>query len=119
MTKKEQINHIVLTAVLMCLGLLTFKYLPESIYGRDILFDASQHVTIAIFTLYVFYFFIDQTKSWRIPYFLISAAIIIIIAIQRIYMQAHNEIGILLALFISALSIYISHWKYFNSNLKF
>ena len=119
MLKKQQIKHIILTAILMTIGLIIFKHLPEYVYGNNILFDASQHVTITIFVLYVLYFFIDQNKSWKIPYFIFSAVVIIIISIQRIYSNHHNEIGILLALLISTSSILISHYKYFKNKLKF
>lgn len=116
---KTQIRKIILAGILMAIGLILFKYIPMQIYGKNILFDASSHVVWTIFGLYIIWFFIDQNKSWRIPFFILSAALLIIISIQRIIAQKHNEIGILLGLAIAGISIAISHWKEIHRKIKF
>ncbi len=104
---KNQLKKILSTAIFMAIGLLLFKYLPMYIYGSDILFDASQHVTLTIFVLYAIWHFVPKTKKWLLPFYIFSAAILVIISIQRIFIQAHNEAGILLGITISAISIFI------------
>jgi len=116
---KKQIMELVYTGSIMGLGLLIFKYLPMQIFGKDILFDASSHVVWTCFVLYLIYFFIDQNKSWRIPYFIISAIVIAIMSVERIMVGAHNGIGILLALAISAVAIIIPRWKEVKNRLRF
>ncbi len=116
---KIQIEKIILTGILMVIGLILFKYIPMQIYGKDILFDASSHIVGTSFGLYIIWFFIDQNKSWRIPYFIFSACFLTIIAIQRIIAQKHNEIGIVLGLTISAIAIVIPRWKEIWKRIEF
>jgi len=100
-------------------GLLLFKYLPMSIWGRDILFDASGHIASAIFVLYVLWFFIDQNKQWRTPFFIFAAMVLIVISLQRIIDNAHNDIGLLLGLGLGLFAIGVSRWKIIKKRLKF
>lgn len=116
---QKQIKELIYTIAIMGIGLAIFKYLPMQIYGKDILFDASSHVVWTFFALYLIYFFIDQNKSWRIPYFIFSSIIIVIVAMQRIIVESHNEVGILLALAISAIAIIIPRWKEIKKKVEF
>lgn len=114
-----QIKKILLTIMIMSIGLFLFKFYPMSIYGKNILFDASMHITIASLILYIIYFFIDQDKSWKIPYLIFSFLILMIISIQRIITNAHNDIGIFLGLLISIISIAIPNWNKIKSKISF
>jgi hypothetical protein len=116
---KQKLAWILWTAIIMAAGLILFKYIPMYIYGKDIQFDASSHIVWTSFVLYVLWFFIDQKKSWRIPYFIFSGAILIIMGIQRIVVGAHNEIGLMLGLAIAAIAIIIPRWKEFKKGVRF
>jgi len=116
---KQQLIWIAYTTVLMIVGLALFKYLPMYLFDSNILYDASYHVLFTILLLYILWFFIAQKKSWRIPYFIFSGALIIIVSLQRIIAQEHNEVGIILALLIGAISIVIPRWKEFMGGVKF
>jgi len=116
---KKQITWIFWTTIIMGIGLILFKYIPMYIYGKDILFDASSHIVWTSWGLYVVWFFIDQKKSWRIPYFIFSAIVLIIMGIQRIITNQHNEIGIVLGLAIAGIAIIIPRWKEFSKGVEF
>ncbi len=116
---KQQLIWISYTALLMIIGLIIFKYIPMYLFNSDILYDASYHVLFTILLLYILWFFIDQKKSWRIPYFVFSGALIIIVSLQRIIAHEHNEVGIILALIIGAISIVIPRWKEFMGGVRF
>jgi len=116
---EQQLIWISYTAILMVIGLIFFKYLPMYLSEGNILYDASYHVLFTILLLYILWFFIDQKKSWRIPYFIFSGVLIIIVSLQRIIAQEHNEVGIMLALLIGAVSIIIPRWKEFMGGVKF
>jgi heme O synthase-like polyprenyltransferase len=116
---KQQIKWILLTAIIMILGLILFKYIPMFIFGKEILFDASLHITAIFFILYVGYYFIDQNKKWVPPYFIFSASILTIFSIQRIIAQKHNEIGILLGFIISIIAITLPRIKEIKRKLIF
>jgi len=116
---EQQLIWISYTAILMVIGLIFFKYLPMYLSEGNILYDASYHVLFTILLLYILWFFIDQKKSWRIPYFIFSGVLIIIVSLQRIIVQEHNEVGIILALLIGAVSIIIPRWKEFMGGVKF
>jgi hypothetical protein len=103
----------------MALGALIFKFLPMRIYGNDILFDSSAHIITASFCLYVLWFFIDQNKNWRLPYFMFSALILFVISVQRIIANAHNDIGLLMGLLVSLLAIYIAEQKAMKGKFRF
>lgn len=98
----------------MALGLAIFKFIPMEIWGRDILFDASAHLTITSFVLYTIWFFIDQNKNWHTPFFVFCALVLSVIAFQRIEANAHNDVGLLLGLLVSIVSIGIAE----RNNLK-
>lgn len=115
----SQITKLVSTALLMTLSLFLFKFIPMQIYGKNILFDASMHITLACFFLYFIYFFIDQDKSWKIPYLIFSFAVLTIISIQRILVNAHNDIGLLIGLLISLFSIAIPNWSQLKNRIDF
>ena len=117
--KKMQIKELVYTAIIMIAGLLLFKFLPMEIFGWNILFDASMHITIACFVLYFIYFFIDQNKSWRIPYAIFCFAVLTIISVQRILVSAHNDTGLLLGLIISVVAIAIPRWNEIKKEIEF
>ena len=89
------------------------------IFGADIKFDASAHITITMFTLYFIWFFIDQNKSWRIIYFIFSLVVLSIVAIQRILVDAHNDVGLLAGLILSLFAIVFSQKKYFKDKFNF
>jgi membrane-associated phospholipid phosphatase len=103
----------------MFFGLILLKLIPMEIYGKDIKFDASAHITIVMFLLYFIWFFIDQNKSWRTIYFVFSLAVISIVSIQRILVDAHNDIGLLGGLLLSLVAIVYSQRKYFKNKFKF
>ncbi len=115
-TKYTALVH---AGLVMFLGLILFKLIPMEIFGKDIKFDASAHITIAMFLLYFIWFFIDQNKSWRTIYFVFSLAVISIISIQRILVDAHNDIGLLAGLLLSLFAIVHSQKKYFKDKFKF
>lgn len=116
---KKQLIWIFWTAIIMIIGLILFKYIPMYIYGKDILFDASAHIVWASLGLYIIWFFINQKKSWRIPYLIFSAMVLTIIGIQRIIVRAHNEVGLMLGLAVAAIAIIIPRWKEFKKGVSF
>lgn len=103
----------------MALGIGLFKFAPIALWGDGIQFDASLHVVTTIFALYIAWFFIDQNKRWRVPFFIVATGLVGIVAVQRLIIGAHNEVGILLALALSALAIFLSRPSYFLKQLKF
>lgn len=117
--RSDQIKHIAVAGAVTIVGLLLLKYLPMSIWGRDIRFDASGHIASAIFFLYVAWFFIDQNKSWRLPFFIFSAMVLIVISLQRIVDNAHNDIGLLLGLVLGIVAIGVSQGKTVRKRLRF
>ena len=103
----------------MLVGLFLLKYIPMEIYGADILFDASGHIVGTCFILYVFYFFIDQNKNWRTPFFIFSFAVLMVISFQRIEANAHNDFGLLLGFLVSIISISIPNWRELKRKINF
>lgn len=116
---KRQVKWIFLTGIIMILGLVLLKYLPMEIYGKDILFDASSHVVWTIFIIYIGWFFVDQNKSFRVFYLILSTGIVVVISLQRIIANEHNEVGIILGLLVAFLGIVIPRWKEFWKQIKF
>lgn len=116
---KKQIKWLCWTFVLNVIGLVIFKYIPMQIYEKDILFDASSHIAWTGFGLYFLWFFIDQNKNWRIPYFILSGIILIFMSIQRVLAHQHNEVGVLLGFAVISLAIVIPRWKEFLKGVKF
>jgi heme O synthase-like polyprenyltransferase len=116
---KNQIIYLLETALVMAVGLFLLKYIPMKFLGNDIVFDASAHITIAIFILYGIWFFIDQNKKWHIPFFLFSILILTIISFQRIHINAHNDLGLLLGLALSLFAIAFSQNRKLKSKIRF
>jgi hypothetical protein len=117
--EKKQVSILIYTAILMAILLFIFKFIPMKIYGKDILFDASMHITVACFILYLIYFFIDQNKNWRVPYFIFCFMILTIISLQRIITYSHDDVGLLLGLIISAISIILPQWRQIRKKIQF
>lgn len=117
--KSQKLKSILIAAVVMFFGILIFKFIPMEFFGNDVKFDASLHLTIAIFLLYVGWYFFDYNKNWKLFYLLFSFAVVIIVSVQRIYVGAHNDIGLIIALIISFFAIVISRWKYFRKRILF
>lgn len=119
MTTQKKIKSLITAGLVMASGLILFKFIPMHIWGRDILFDASLHLTATIFALYILWYFIDQNKKWRMPFLAISLIIIFVVSTQRIIEYAHNDIGLLLGLAISVFAIAVSRPDYFKGKFDF
>ncbi len=117
--KKDNLRKILTAALFMGLGALLFKVLPMKIWGSEILFDASFHLMLTFLVLYILWFFIDQNKDWHISYFLFSALVLFIVAVQRIIDNAHNDVGLLLGLVISLVSIGVAERRNLKNKIKF
>jgi membrane-associated phospholipid phosphatase len=113
----HRIKQIIYTAILMIIGSILFKTIPMDIFGPNILFDASRHIMVACFVLYILFLFIKD-KSWRIPYFILSFAVLMIISIQRIISNAHNDIGLLMGFVLSLIAIIIPRWGEVKKHLS-
>jgi hypothetical protein len=116
---KIQLVWILWTTIIICIGLILFKYIPMYLYGEEILYDASSHVIWTSWGLYVLWFFVDQKKSWRIPYFIFAGGILIIMSIQRIIANEHNEVGVIVGLAIAGIAIVAPRWKEFRKEVNF
>lgn len=116
---KRKIRSLIICLVIMAILLFLFKFLPMRFFGDEILFDASMHIVVASFILYLIWFFIDKNKSWKIPYLLFSIFVLFVISIQRLLANAHNDVGLLAGLIISIVSIVISNWHYFHKKISF
>lgn len=121
MNKKEktQIKSIFQAGVIMFFGLILFKLIPMQIWGKDILFDSSAHITIACFVLYVVWFFIDQEYKWRTAFFIFCLLVLAIISFQRIYINAHNDIGLLGGLILSIIAIRYAEYPKIKGKIDF
>jgi hypothetical protein len=116
---KKKIRWIILTTVIMIFGLILFKYIPMYIYGNNILYDASSHIIWTSWGLYVLWLLISPKRFWKAIYFIIAGAVIVIMAIQRINVGAHNILGVVLGLAIAAIAIEIPRWNEFSGGVKF
>ena len=116
---RNKLTKILIVAIIIAIGLILLKYIPMNLWGKDILFDASMHLSLAIFILYALWFFIDQDKNLRIYYFILSAVILIVISFQRIITNNHNDTGLLLGLIIGFVAIMIAEWRFFKDKLSF
>ena len=116
--KKQKLKSLLIYIIIVVVGLILFKYLPMSIYGKEILFDASQHLVITLSILYIIWNFIEKNKDWRIPYFFILTSVITIVSIQRIESNAHSDIGLLIGLLVVLISIVISRWEDFRGKFS-
>jgi hypothetical protein len=114
-----QLGILFRAALIMVFGLFLFKFIPMNLWGENILFDASAHITITSFILYVIWFFIDQNQKWHIPFFVFAFLVLAVISLQRISNNAHNDIGLLGGLIISVSAILYSQFSKFKKNLKF
>ena len=99
-------------------GVLLFKDLPRCIWEHDILYVASGHIAGTMFVLYVLWFFIDQNKQWRAPFYIFSAMVLIVVSLQRIIDNAHNDIGLLLGLALGVVAIGASQWPTVKKKMK-
>ena len=104
----KKADSILLCAFLMILGLIFLKYIPMFIYGKDILSDASAHLTITFFVLYVVWNFVDNKKFKQI-FFILAFFVLIFVSYQRVLVGAHNTIGLLLGTIVSLISISLSN----------
>lgn len=111
--------NIITAAVVTGAGLLLFKYLPMSLFGRDILFDASAHIAWAVFVLYVLWFFVDQEKRLHTPFLIVSAMVLMVIAFQRLLDNAHNDIGLLGGFVLGLAAIGAAEWATVKKRLNF
>jgi len=116
---KKQLKWLCWTLIINIIGLILLKYLPMWIYGKDILFDASSHIAWTGFLLYFLWFFVDQNKSWRVPYFILSGVILVFMAIQRVIAGQHNEVGVILGALVISLAILVPRFKEFKKRLDF
>jgi len=118
-TNTYHLRELVTAALITYVGLLVFKFIPMSIFGRDILFDASGHIAIAMFVLYALWFFIDQNKSWHTPYYIFCAVVLCIISFQRLLDQEHNDVGLLLGFLLGAIAIGSAEWPRIRKNISY
>lgn len=116
---KEKFQRIATAAGITLTGLFLFKYIPMSIWGQDILFDASAHIATTIIGLYILWFFVDQNKRLHSPFLLFCIMILIVVALQRIVANAHNDIGLLLGLLVGLSGIGVAERKKVHASLKF
>jgi len=105
------------TIILMAVGLIIFKFIPELIWGDKILYDASLHLVFLSMILYIIYLTIEHTHLKHF-YFIFSAIIITAMGIQRIFQGAHNLAGLILGLVIAGISILIPRMKYHKNQEK-
>ena len=110
---------MIVTAGYMLVGLALFKWVPMHVFGSTILFDASAHITSAMFGLYVLWFFVDQEPKLRTPFFVFCAIVLTVISVQRIAANAHNDIGLLGGFIISMVAIYLANPRLFKNKFRF
>lgn len=116
---ESKIKKIITAGLVIFAGLVILKYLPMQIWGKNILFDASGHLSSAIFVLYIIWFFIDQDVKWRLPYFIFCIMVLTIISLQRIIDNAHNDTGLLLGLILGITAIAIAERKNLRGKIDF
>ncbi|MCD4759401.1 hypothetical protein K8R33_00755 [archaeon] len=105
---KKDLNKIFISGIIIFIGLVIFKFIPMIVFGNEILFDASAHIAISMFILYVIWLFIDHNKKWRIPYLIFSFFVLTVISVQRIINFKHNDLGILFGFFLGVIAILVS-----------
>jgi len=115
----EKIRRIILATLVSVVGIVFFKLLPMMIWGDMIKYDVSFHIIVTILVLYVLWFFIDQNPTWRVPFFMVSSVIIIVVAVQRLLVDAHNDIGILFTFVISIVALSSAEWRDIKDKLSF
>lgn len=119
LTTLQKVRSLLTALLFMATGVVIFKYIPMEIWGSDIRFDASLHVIVTSFVLYTVWYFVDQNESWHIPFFILSGLIVGVVATQRILVDAHSDIGLLLGLVVSLVSIILSRPGYFRGKFNF
>lgn len=107
---KIQIRHLIYSTILMVVGSLTFKTLPEYIYGKDILFDSSRHVMTLALGLYFLYYFVQKKENWKLGYWIFSSGILCFMGVQRILSGEHNEYGVLIGYALAGIAIFLPLW---------
>lgn len=117
--KRNQVSWLIWTAIIMMMGLFFLKIVPMQMYGENILFDASAHVTITVFILYLLWFYVDQNKKWRIPYLIFSLVVLTLVSLQRIVVEKHDGTGLLLGFILSVISILIPRWNKLKNKFEF
>jgi len=117
--KRKQIRWLLWTGIIMLIGLFFLKVIPMEMYGDDIMFDASAHITITVFILYVVWFFIDQNKSWRIFYLAFSLVVLTMVSLHRLIIQAHNGTGLIMGFLLSVIAILIPRWNKLKNKFDF
>ena len=117
--KRKQVRWLIWTGIIMLIGLFFLKIIPMEIYGEDILFDASAHITITVFILYILWFYIDQNQKWRIPYLIFSLVVLSIVSIHRIINMEHDGTGLLLGFILSIIAIMIPRWNKLKNKFDF
>ena len=115
----EKLRRIVLSIFVAAIGLFLLKLVPMVLWGAMIEFDASFHVTVTILVLYILWFFIDQNPRWRAPFIVVATGIVVIVAVQRLLVDAHNDIGILLAFVIGVIAIGSAEWGSIHDRISF
>ncbi len=88
------------------------------IWGENILFDASLHLTSTIFILYAVWLFIEGFEKFRKVYLILALLVVVVMSIQRIVAGEHNVFGLLLALVISLFGIVVSRRDYLERFLR-
>jgi hypothetical protein len=116
---KKKIIWVLWTTLIMIIGLFLFKYIPMYLYGENILFDASSHVAWTTWGLYVLWLLVSPKRFWKVFYLLISAVLIVVMAIQRINIGAHNLIGVVLGFVITIIAIAAPRWNEFRKGVYF
>lgn len=116
---KRKLTKLLVSGVIIIMGLILLKFVPMLLFGKNILYDASAHIALAIFILYLVWFFIDQNRTWRIPYFIFAFMVLTIISIHRVINFEHNDIGLLLGFILGVFSILMAEWKRVKGKLRF
>jgi len=107
---KIHFRHLVYSTILMVIGSLLFKILPEYIYGKDILFDASRHVMTLALGLYFLYYFVQRKENWKLNYIIFSSGILCFMGVQRILSGEHNEYGVLIGYALAGIAVFLPLW---------
>ena len=115
---RRNILNLFFSGIIMVFGLAILKFLPMSLFGKEILFDASAHIVIACFILYFVHSFIHFDKKWDNQYFIFSMVILFIISIQRILVNAHNDLGLLVGFILAVVAIVAPRFKEFGGKIK-
>jgi len=116
---KAEFRRLLVSGSIIIIGLFLLKIIPMYLFGESILFDASAHLAVAIFILYGLWFFIDQDRGWRIPYFIFAFFILTVISLQRIVSYNHNDFGLLLGLILGLFGVGVAEWNSIRDKFEF